>query len=266
MRRSRRRSTGLDTGDNRNRETRADGGCEPERTDAGDRTDGQRARRADRSSRPLVSFVVPARNEAEYIRGALSSIEALDTAYGYEVIVVDGDSSDATRDVAREYDVTVVSGPADGIAAGRNRGARRAEGKWLAFVDADTEVRASYLTRMLGFVEAEGLAAASSRCRVTGPLRAKCMEATINYAFPRLERPILPGFNTFVHRDAFEAISGFPPVANEDTAFSRALARSFPTGYCPRVLVETSGRRIAASGLTGTLWHYVRLDVGRVFG
>ncbi|QCS41105.1 glycosyltransferase family 2 protein [Natrinema versiforme] len=211
-----------------------------------------------------VSFVVPARNEADYLRGALASLTALDTSYEYEVIVVDGRSTDETPAIAREYGATVVRDAGSSIAAARNLGAERAAGEWLAFIDADTRVRANYLTELLGFVEANGLAAASSYCRITGPRRAKLMELTINHVFSRLERPILPGFNCLVHRRAFDEIGGFPRVANEDTAFSRALARRFPTAYCPAVLVESSGRRVAEDGLTGTLWHYLRLDLERL--
>ncbi|GAB3676319.1 glycosyltransferase [Halopiger thermotolerans] len=211
-----------------------------------------------------VSFVVPARNEADYLRGTLASLAGLDTAYEYEVLVVDGDSSDATPAIAREYGATVLEGPGTSIAAGRNYGARRASGDWLAFIDADTRVRADYLTGLLGYAAATGLAAASSRCRITGPRRAKLMEATINYVFPRLERPILPGFNLLVRRRAFEDAGGFPDVPNEDTAFSRRLARTHPTGYYPEPLVETSGRRIDRRGLTGTLTYYLRLDLERI--
>lgn len=211
-----------------------------------------------------VSFVIPARNEADYIRGTLSSLAALDTDYAYEVIVVDGDSSDETTSIAREYGATVRQEGGSSIADARNLGAECATGEWLAFIDADTRVRATYLTELLGFAEAEGFAAVSSRCRITGPHRGMLMEATINHVFSRLERPILPGFNCLVHREAFDAVGGFPNVSNEDTAFSRRLARRYPTGYCPAVLVESSGRRIAECGLTGTLWHYLRLDVERV--
>ncbi|WP_254769205.1 glycosyltransferase [Salinilacihabitans rarus] len=213
---------------------------------------------------PVVSFVVPARNEAAYLRGTLSSLAALDTAYGYEAVVVDGNSTDATPEIAREYGARVVAGDGDGVASARNRGAERAAGEWLAFVDADTAVRANYLTAMLGFVEAEGMEAASSYCRITGPRRGKLVEATINHVFSRLRRPVLPGFNFFVRRGTFEAAGGFPDVPNEDTALSRELAREVPTGYCRRVLVESSGRRIAARGLTGTLWYYARLDRERI--
>lgn len=117
---------------------------------------------------------------------------------------------------------------------------------------------------MLAFVKRKELVAASSRCRMTGPHRAKAMEWTINHVFPRLAAPVLPGFNTFVRRDAFERVGGFPDVPNEDTAFSRRLGRAAPTGYCPEVLVESSGRRIANLGLTWTLFHYLRLDWGRL--
>ncbi|RQG94484.1 glycosyltransferase [Natrarchaeobius chitinivorans] len=213
---------------------------------------------------PEVSFVVPARNEAEYLRGTLASLAALDTAYEYEVIVVDGDSSDDTREIAREYGVTVIAGNATGIAAARNCGADHANGEWIAFIDADTRVRATYLTRMLGYLEANDLVAASSYCRMTGPKRAKLVEATINHVFSRLESPILPGFNVVVDREVFLEMGGFPAVPNEDTAFSRRLGRRYPTGYCRRVLVESSGRRVTAYGLTGTLVYYLRLDAERI--
>lgn len=213
---------------------------------------------------PIVSFVVPAKDEAAQLRGTLASIAGLDTEYAYETIVVDGSSRDETPEIAREYDATVLTDEGSNVAAARNLGAEHASGRWLAFVDADTRVRANYLTKMLGFVEANGLGAASSRCRITGPRRAKLVEATVNHVFPRLDRPILTGFNFFVDRTIFEQEGGFPVIPNEDTAFSRQLGRQVATGYCPAVLVESSGRRVANQGLTGTLWHYLRLDVERI--
>ncbi|UPV74836.1 glycosyltransferase [Halorussus limi] len=229
---------------------------------------------------PAVSFVVPAKDERATLPTTLASMRGQRTDRDYEIVVVDGDSADATPAVARRYDATVVSQgdeAADGgpnsdarervgpdIGDARHRGARRAEGDWLAFVDADTALRPDYLDSMLAFAREEGLAAASSRCRVTGPVRAKAMEAVINRVFPRLDRPILPGFNCFVRRETYFEAGGFPNVPNEDTAFSRELGRERATGYHPDVLVETSGRRIAESGLTGTLYHYLRLDWHRL--
>ena len=217
----------------------------------------------DRPSDPVVSVVIPARNEADYLQQCLESVRALETERAYEVLVVDGASDDETPAIAAAMGATVVEESGSSIAAGRNRGADRARGEWLAFVDADTMLRPTYIDELLRFTGSEGLVAASSRCRMDGA-RATLMEATINHVFPRLDRPILPGFNFFVDRAVFEATGGFPDVPNEDTAYSRALGRRYATGYHPDVLVETSSRRIADVGLTGTLYHYVRLDLQRL--
>ena len=217
---------------------------------------------------PAVSFVVPARNEVDYLGATLSSIGSQTTPRAYEVVVADGDSADGTRAVARRHGAAVVREGGHSIASGRNRGAAAADAdaEWLAFVDADTTLAPEYLERMLTFADREGLAAASSRCRIAGPRRAKAMEWTINHAFPHLSPPILPGFNTVVRREAFERVGGFPEVPNEDTAFSRRLGRRAPTSYHPATLATTSGRRVADAGLTGTLLHYLRLDVRRLRG
>lgn len=213
---------------------------------------------------PAVSFVVPARNEADYLGAALSSIRDQETDVPYEVVVVDGGSDDGTVAIAREHGARVVRQAAGGIGAARHLGAEATRGAWLAFVDADTVLRPDYLDAMRGFVAERALAAASSRCRLVGPRRAAVMQGVITHVFPRLSRPVLPGFNFFVAREAYEAAGGFPDVPNEDTAFSRRLGRDVPTGYHPEPLVATSARRIADAGLTGTLAHYLRLDWERL--
>jgi len=207
--------------------------------------------------------VVPARDEAAYLADCLAAIEAQRTDRALEVIVVDGDSDDATPEIAREYGATVVEGPGESIGEGRALGARHAAGDWLVFVDADTVLDPAFLEEVLDYAEADDLAAASARCRMDG-LRPKLVQATINRVFPHLRRPILPGFAFVVDRAVYEAEGGFPNVPNEDTAFSRRLGREYATGYHPDVLVETSGRRIHRLGLTGTLLHYLRLDAGRI--
>jgi len=54
--------------------------------------------------RPLVSIVVPCRNEADYIRPLLDSILANDYPRArLEVLVVDGLSDDGTRAVVADY-------------------------------------------------------------------------------------------------------------------------------------------------------------------
>jgi glycosyltransferase involved in cell wall biosynthesis len=216
-----------------------------------------------RTSDPVVSVVIPTLEEIEYLPETLSSLQRQDPI-PFEVLVVDGGSTDGTRSAARRFDVRVIEQSGTGIGAARHEGARRANGEWLAFVDADTRLRPAYLSEMLSFVRERDLDAASSRCRVVDARRGKAKQAVINRVFPHLRRPVLPGFNFFIDADVYAASGGFPNVPNEDTAYSRRLAREYDVAYHPEELVETSGRRFGESGLTGALYHYVRLDVGRL--
>ena len=91
---------------------------------------------------PLVSFVVPAHNEARFIADCVRSIRESCGALGiaHEVIVANDASTDATAELARAEGATVVDVDLRHIAAVRNAGAREARGERLVFVDADSRV------------------------------------------------------------------------------------------------------------------------------
>src|SRR4029453_5379128 len=86
----------------------------------------------------MLSFVVPAPNEQGCLGRTVQAIHAAARATGrpYEVIVVDDASTDATAEVARKHDATVVSVNRRQIAATRNAGGRTAPGGPPFFVDA----------------------------------------------------------------------------------------------------------------------------------
>ncbi len=212
---------------------------------------------------PAVSIIIPAKDEEDYLPATLASVSKLRSGPAFEVIVVDGRSEDATPVIAREWGARLVDGCGDGIGADRNRGAQIARGEWLAFLDADTIVDHAWLDELYRFVKDRDLGAASSRCRMPG-IRARLMAATINHVFSRLTCPILPGFNFWIERSLFDTLGGFPEVPNEDTALSRRIDPGVGVAYHSRELVVHSPRRITASGLSGTVYHYARLDVQRL--
>jgi glycosyltransferase involved in cell wall biosynthesis len=90
-----------------------------------------------------VSVVVPAYNEAKLIARTLASIREAARAFerrlwGFELVVCDNNSTDATADLARAAGATVVFEPVNQISRARNRGAAAATGDWLIFIDADS--------------------------------------------------------------------------------------------------------------------------------
>lgn len=97
---------------------------------------------------PTLSIILPAKNEAEGLRGTLP---ALRLAYpDAEIIVVDDGSSDATAAIAREAGASVLSSPYSmGNGAAIKRGARAARGQVLVFMDADGQHGAGHVRALL---------------------------------------------------------------------------------------------------------------------
>lgn len=95
----------------------------------------------------MISVVVPAYNEQEYISQCLESLVSQDYPKDrYEILVVDNGSGDRTREIASTFDVTVVEKNSGHVGSVRNAGARQAKGEFLAFIDADCVAPADWLS------------------------------------------------------------------------------------------------------------------------
>jgi glycosyltransferase involved in cell wall biosynthesis len=85
----------------------------------------------------MISIIIPAHNEEEYIEKTLKSIIMQDYSYK-EIIVVCNGCSDKTSEIAKKYTNKVFELKEPNIAKARNFGATKAKGKKLLFLDADT--------------------------------------------------------------------------------------------------------------------------------
>src|SRR5579863_6331323 len=95
------------------------------------------------SQQPMVSVIVPARNEEACLGACLESLVA-QADVSFEIIVVDDGSTDRTREIAQSFPAVrvVEAGPLPPGWSGKNNalvaGANEARGTWLLFTDADT--------------------------------------------------------------------------------------------------------------------------------
>jgi len=99
-------------------------------------------------SLPLVSVVIPMRNEAAHIGACIDSVLAQDyPVEQLEVIVVDGESDDDSAAVLRGYGdrIRVLRNPGRIVPTAMNIGIRAARGEVIARVDAHTHLAPSYI-------------------------------------------------------------------------------------------------------------------------
>jgi rSAM/selenodomain-associated transferase 2 len=193
-----------------------------------------------------LSIVIPALNEAERIRAALEALAPL-RRRGHELIVVDGGSTDGTRELTAGLCDRLLSS-ARGRAVQMNAGARHAAGDVLLFLHADTALPQ----------EADRIITENLQKHVWGRF-----DVEIQGRHPLLRlvgcamslRSRLTGIATgdqaiFVRRQAFD---GFPEIAlMEDVAFSREMKRRGAPA-CLRSRVRTSGRRWESRGVLRTI-------------
>ncbi len=215
---------------------------------------------------PLLSVIIPARNEELSIGSCLESLVAqakpngplnagaaeeaiLTTPEGltYEIIVVDDASSDRTASIAQSFFPTRVIA-ADPLPAGWTgksnacaTGARIARGAWLLFTDADTTHKPGSLSSSLEEAHSHEVAVLSfsPEQEVSGIVQRAVMplifaELACTYKPAQVSDPASPvaaanGQFLLLTRQAYQAVGGHASVAEdllEDVALARRLKRS----------------------------------------
>ena len=107
----------------------------------------------ERKDSSKVSIIVPAYNAERYIGECIDSL-IRQTYKNIEIILVDDGSMDATGAVCEEYRqryqslIQVIDSEHCGVTSARLKGARKAVGEYLAFVDADDWIEKDYIASM----------------------------------------------------------------------------------------------------------------------
>src|SRR5262245_27389442 len=217
----------------------------------------------------MISFVIPAHNEAELIGRTLAAVHEAcrGTGEAYEIIVVDDASTDGTAALAREHGARVIAVNFRRIAATRNAGARAASGGTLFFVDADTVVSARAVRAAVRALR-NGAVGGGAAVRFDGPvpLYAAILERVVLPLLLPLLR-MAPGCFLFCTRRAYLAAAGFDESLawSEEVAFANRLKRQ-GRFVLLRECVITSGRKVRAYSAWELLQVAVRLARGRQAG
>lgn len=209
----------------------------------------------------LISVVIPAFNEADYIGKTIASLsQAADflrakESISVEVIVVDNNSADSTADVARDLGATVVREMEHNVGKVRNTGARLASGDILLFVDADTTVPERLLSHIVATLKEPTCFGGA----VDTLYRPTKLMSKMYLQLWRLVGKLVgmaQGATQFCRKDVFFALNGFDETLfmGEDVDFYWRLKRyakrqkSYVT-YVTETRVVPSTRRFDQWGL-----------------
>jgi rSAM/selenodomain-associated transferase 2 len=169
-----------------------------------------------------ISVIIPALNEATALPAAL---ESLRRQRPQEVIVVDGGSSDATRELAAAGADRVLTGVRS-RAAQMNLGAKHASGEALLFLHADCTLEDGALAEASKLLSRPQVIAGCFR--MTVPQRRllyRSIDACAT-ARVRLLGIIYGDQGLFLRRETFEQLGGFPELKlMEDVFLSLRLRR-----------------------------------------
>lgn len=109
------------------------------------------------SSKPFVSVLLVTRNEQDYIEKALSSLikQTYPKEY-YEIIVIDGESTDDTLKIVAKLiekyktellNIRVINNPKRILSAGWNIGIKEAKGEYVVRIDAHAEADGDFIEK-----------------------------------------------------------------------------------------------------------------------
>lgn len=214
---------------------------------------------------PIVSVIVPARNEEKYLAACLAAINAQDFSDEYEVIVVDNDSTDATADIAAGAGARVIFEPEPGLPRARETGRQAARAPLLIYIDADTHIPSDYLRSVVDTFQREPRVQS-----VTSPVRFYDGDWSANlfifcyfhiYRLLNLLRlcDFIFGGTFALRSEVIERVGGFDvsiAFYGEDADLTKRIAREGVIRYLGNLFSLTSARRYQREGTFLTVMRY----------
>ncbi|HZT77136.1 MAG TPA: glycosyltransferase [Vicinamibacterales bacterium] len=215
------------------------------------------------------SIVVPTHNRADTLGRVLHTLVSQDApGIDYEVLVVDNNSTDATRAVVDEFGtidarIRYLFEPRQGVSYARNLGIAHASAPLIAFLDDDVEARADWLVSLKrAFAEHPDADCIGGRVRPrwTTPRPAWLTNSHVGAIAvqdrpqpftvgPHNASPCLLTANFACRRSVFEDVGLFSPAfrRGQDRELQLRMWRAGKHGvYCPdvEVVVEPPADRL----------------------
>ena len=215
-----------------------------------------------------VSIVIPTYNEEKYLPVLLDSIKKQNFK-DYEIIVADANSKDKTAEIAKKYNARIVKGGLP--AAGRNNGAKAANGEIIFFLDADVKlISKNFIKNVYNEMKKHNLELATCEFIPMSKLLIDKIMHNFANTFIKLyqtSNPHAPGFCIFVSKKLFDKIKGFDETIRiaEDHDFVKRASKFRCLGIIESAKIQVSVRRMEKEGRFNLIGKYLHVDLYRAF-
>jgi rSAM/selenodomain-associated transferase 2 len=189
----------------------------------------------------MVSIIIPVLNEAENLKELLPFFSTHQRRCEFELIIVDGGSSDQTENILSNSNFTFLKSPKKGRACQMNYGASHAKGDIFYFVHADTRIPVSFLEDIQEVLKKGGHAGCYA---YTFDSDSKLLR--INSWFTKFDGLLSGGGDQtlFIKKSAFQELGGFDEYycIMEDFDIVRRIRKKFKFKVIPRQ-IKVSARK-----------------------
>jgi len=210
-----------------------------------------------------LSIIIPTFNEEKNLGGCIKALEKCSSA-DYEIIIVDGKSTDKTVEVAEKYaDRVIIEENKNGLAAARNLGARMSKAKNIAFLDADSVPCRSWIDivkkNMQGNIMAVGGPVYYGKRNYD--IYSNAVFASNKIISKFFDFFFLSGNNSAYNRKFFLKLGGFNNVICEDVDMGKKIGKYKKNlMFVPEMTVRLSSRRFEENGFLNTLFCWGAAD------
>ncbi|MFA5333980.1 MAG: glycosyltransferase family A protein [Candidatus Nanoarchaeia archaeon] len=218
--------------------------------------------------KPLISVIIPAYNEAEFIEKTLISLKNQKTKIPYEIIVCDNNSKDKTCQIAKKYADKVFNEKRQGGAYARNTGAKHSKGKYLVHTDADTIFPDNFIEEVYKIFKTEKYVGfcCGNWDYIGKDLKVNLFKHPFKLAYNGFLKLgeyknlfYLPGWCICTPKKIFNKVKGFRKQSEylEDVLYSLDIKNLGKMKHFPNIQVKSSLRRLEG-GIIKAFFYYKR--------
>ncbi|WP_338731169.1 glycosyltransferase family 2 protein [Mangrovimonas cancribranchiae] len=220
---------------------------------------------------PFFSIIIPLYNKEYFVKNTITSI--LNQSFkDFEIIVVNDGSTDNSLDIVKTFKdqrIRVLTTKNQGVSSARNYGIKKANAKYIAFLDADDLWETSYLQTIhnliIGYPK-ESIFASALKIKKGGNYHLskykdldlkKGETARLNYFKSSKKQSILHCSSVVIKKTIFKKIGGFNSnlKTGEDTDLWIRIGLKYPVVFIHKYLVTHLALN---SGLTSTNRSYFK--------